>query len=539
VLQDIWIDLERFDFAKSATKSTQGFWQGVQRQLRWQDDPAANDYAPDGTSSRDFDFVKVCSPDEADVNDPEEFVLVPVIRSMRSRGADQNYQDRQVNDETVQSRKVTVRRIVHYDTNIDSAAQDAFDADSTLKAYVVRGVDYTRDDTTKDDGQYVEHEIVEFFKPRANSRDDIVSQVNQNVQVKLLNQYLIDESDDPDGAVVGNNGINPPYRLDPWQNIVNVNLGSGATFAAGILADQSGFNGTLLCLRDRMPAKKSEQNWQSTGTFSKGDHVFNCRCGAYGDPGKDTSNGVKGTPTFILGGIDFDFTTGPPTGVTYQSFIVTSTDGGKNWSKTYFTVNGFVEVATYDKNKQLFYAQTTDLSSSFFNWDWVIISSPDGITWKEIKRIPNGGFNPNYASPIIVNASDSIYKDSSGHNCPGGVYGYNKGSRMVIAPYPDILAYTFVSRQSGDRIQILKFDKDGNRISQDIKSIRGLKQVFSVAYAGGIWMASGHDGADNPGAVIACSVDNGKNWATAYTRGTSFVPVVLGAPKNDFPSGTF
>ena len=242
VLQDIWADVERFEVAKSATQSTDGLtngsWLGNQRKLQWQDDPTANDYLPDGNAARnpsDDDIIKVCSPDEADVNDPEKWIPVRRIRSLKSKGgvtSDQGYQDRQVNDGTVESRKVTVRRIVHYDTNIDADAQAAFDGDANLKAYVVRGTDYTKKDgtdggdTTKDDSQWVEHEIVQFFKPRANVRNDDASQVNQGVQVNLKNQYQIDESDEPDGKVVGNNGINPPYRLDPWQNIINVKLTS-------------------------------------------------------------------------------------------------------------------------------------------------------------------------------------------------------------------------------------------------------------------------------------------------------------------------
>ncbi len=40
-------------------------------------------------------------------------------------------------------------------------------------------------------------------------------------QTKLLNDYLIDESDPAKGEVIGVSGINPPYQLDPFQNIVN------------------------------------------------------------------------------------------------------------------------------------------------------------------------------------------------------------------------------------------------------------------------------------------------------------------------------
>ncbi|MGY3494184.1 hypothetical protein [Bradyrhizobium sp. USDA 4502] len=228
VLQDIWVDVERIDRAKSDTKSTHGFWQGVVRLFKWSDDPTQDGYEEEGTPSRKTVVVKVCSPDEEDVNDPEEWVPVRAIRYMKMRKGDHNYQESFLLDETAQSRKVEVRKIVHYDTSIDDAAQAAFDADPTLKAYVVPGADYVKkdgsdgSDTTKDAGQYVEHEIVETYKPRINALDEKVSQVNLNAQVKLLNQYLIDESDEPESKVVGNNGINPPYRLDPFQNIVNV-----------------------------------------------------------------------------------------------------------------------------------------------------------------------------------------------------------------------------------------------------------------------------------------------------------------------------
>lgn len=45
---------------------------------------------------------------------------------------------------------------------------------------------------------------------------------DQGQQTKLLNRYLIDESEPAKLDVIGANGLNPPWRLDPYQNIVNV-----------------------------------------------------------------------------------------------------------------------------------------------------------------------------------------------------------------------------------------------------------------------------------------------------------------------------
>jgi hypothetical protein len=62
---------------------------------------------------------------------------------------------------------------------------------------------------------------VKFFKPSGN----LNNKDWQGRQVKLKNQFLIDVSQDPQGPN-GPNDIDPPYRLDPLQNIVNVNWGN-------------------------------------------------------------------------------------------------------------------------------------------------------------------------------------------------------------------------------------------------------------------------------------------------------------------------
>lgn len=229
MLQNLWVDVERIDVAKSATQTLSGGWQGHQRKHKWMDDPRADDYSPDGNPARKTDIVKVCNPLTEDVNDPEEWVSVPLIHSMKSFGYDgdnntgtQSRFHTGLEDDFVVARKIISRKIIHYDTNIDDAAQAACDADPTLRAFVVPGSDYQRDDATADDSQFVDHEIVVFLKHRYNQTNTRDGGVNTGLQTKLKNQYLIDESLDADGKVVGLNGIDPPYRLDPWQNIVNV-----------------------------------------------------------------------------------------------------------------------------------------------------------------------------------------------------------------------------------------------------------------------------------------------------------------------------
>jgi hypothetical protein len=228
VIPDIWADVERIDQAKSVYQHDETLFQGSVRNLKWLDNPDQDGYNPDGPPSRKSRIVKVCSPDEANVDDPEEWIPIQIIDKMRSSISDQNEVSSFVNAERSNARIVKVRRILHYDTNIDDEAQAAFDADPTRMVYVVPGYRYERKDGTKDDSQWVEHEVIEYLKGSVSNQTTTGQGGDQNKQVKLLNQYLIDESEPAKLEVLGNNNVNPPYRLDPYQNIVNVQF-AGAT----------------------------------------------------------------------------------------------------------------------------------------------------------------------------------------------------------------------------------------------------------------------------------------------------------------------
>lgn len=235
MLSHIWVDVERMEIVKSATQLIDNDWQGFQKKLRWMDDPAADDFEPDGNPARNIEIVKICDPN-GNVDDPDEWVPVHIIKSMKSRGGGgsvngQGTMDRfqtglDNDDPSVTTRIFEVRKIPHYDTNIDDAADNAFTSDPSLTMFVVPGDEYEKDLRTKDDSQFVEHEILTYLKHRTNETSKIASSgVNRGRQTKLLNQYLIDESDAPDdNAALGMSGINPPYRLDPYQNIINVKL---------------------------------------------------------------------------------------------------------------------------------------------------------------------------------------------------------------------------------------------------------------------------------------------------------------------------
>ncbi len=247
VLSDMWADVERWDTAKAVLAGDIDSFEGHQFKFKWCDDPTNDDYNPDGNPSRLTRIVKVCDPTtEDDIDNPEEWIPIPAIVHAKLAGSKNNFQGEQqkflVNDTDdgtpLTSRVVEQVRIYHYDTNIDDAAQAAFDADSSLKVYVVQGTDYTKfdalnngpDGDTKDDSQYVEHEVVKYFKATGNPSNfgDPSTGVQGNYQgreTNLKNQYLIDESVPAQLKEIGANGINPPYRLDAYQNIININFG--------------------------------------------------------------------------------------------------------------------------------------------------------------------------------------------------------------------------------------------------------------------------------------------------------------------------
>jgi hypothetical protein len=251
VLQDIWIDVERIDQFTITTQIQISLprlglvnrWQEVIIRLKWRDDPTDPDrYIPEDKLDADQDqnigrvheIIKVCSPDEDDLENPTEWVAIKTIKHIDMRESDLDTQKRFVAKIVdAKGRKINPRRIDHYDTNIDDKAQAAFDADETLKAYVAVGHDnkgesagYERDDSTKDEDQYIEHEVIELLSRNDSDHEYSTGGQFQEVQLKLKNQYLIDESAAAQLKEQGPDGINPPYRLDPFQNIINVQLGA-------------------------------------------------------------------------------------------------------------------------------------------------------------------------------------------------------------------------------------------------------------------------------------------------------------------------
>ena len=235
VLPDIWADVERVEYFTFATQQKHtGQWQEVISKFRWRDDPDdADTYRAEDDRSENEDLnstetvtLKVCSPDEDDLNDPEEWIPIRVIKRLRMvEGGEGGMTSKLfLTDQLTKDLGVRLRRIHHYDTSLDDKAEAVFDADPTRKAYVERAHLYAKDDETKDDDQYIECEILTRILKYENAHEQSVG-TDQKTYVKLKNQYLIDETEPALLEELGTDDKNPPYRLDPYQNIVNINFG--------------------------------------------------------------------------------------------------------------------------------------------------------------------------------------------------------------------------------------------------------------------------------------------------------------------------
>jgi hypothetical protein len=227
VLQDIWLDIERIDVFR-VTSKIDGHFQGIYRKLYWFDDPDAPDYLEGGNPARTEGLKKLCSPDETDQEDPEQWVPVRTIIEMSwNESTDANELKATRGNRTDAEnlvRAVAARRCFHRDTIIDDQVKAATDADPTLKAYVVASnkYDFTDvDDKAKQDkDQFIEVQYVSFTLDTSSAKED--EGRNQGVQTSLKNIHYLNFTDKAKGPVNPVHGFDPPWALDPFQAIVNV-----------------------------------------------------------------------------------------------------------------------------------------------------------------------------------------------------------------------------------------------------------------------------------------------------------------------------
>jgi hypothetical protein len=209
---DVYVDMLRIDTMDTVE------WPGAQENqinLQWKDAPGE-----DGNPGRRMGNVRLIDPEETNRDDPAVWIDLPVIERMtlvRHPGAQEQVTSFQPSsadpqaDELETARRVAIRRVTHAESNVDAQLDDS--------GYLADEGDYTRKADTIDDTQYLDVEIIESYPSTLHQGPS-----PQEVLVSLVNDDLKEMFSAPPGDAKRN-----PVRLDPFQNIVNVQWGGGAT----------------------------------------------------------------------------------------------------------------------------------------------------------------------------------------------------------------------------------------------------------------------------------------------------------------------
>lgn len=206
---DVWIDLQRIE--QFVTVEGAGFnYQKTFHHLEWYDDEDGD--VPN--NRRKTRVLKIIPPDE-NKDDPSVWFEVPLTEQIEILDADQRIFRSFENGVENERREVEVRRVTHFDTPYD----DDPDLD---EGGIIR--DYHKTEGTEDEAQYLDVEI-----PTESASLDH----DQLTILKLDNADLIDASREPE-TTYAEGEINPPWRLDPLQNIVNVQLGQAVWVPRGV-----------------------------------------------------------------------------------------------------------------------------------------------------------------------------------------------------------------------------------------------------------------------------------------------------------------
>jgi hypothetical protein len=220
----LWVDIERID--ELTYTSGTGF---AQQEKVWTFDWSGWDPNGDGVTKK-----KIQDPnDDTNPNDPAAAVIEVPVRDQLvvTQGAKEQYQQYThffANDATNSSRETHSRRVYHYDVpddQLDDNKNPPRDPQEYLNAL-----------GDKDDSQYLEVEVLDAFTSNENENRDSHGRLKPSAWQEK--RWLVNNTDallqDRDGDTSkdfatknpADGIIDPPWRLDPLQNIVNIGLGT-------------------------------------------------------------------------------------------------------------------------------------------------------------------------------------------------------------------------------------------------------------------------------------------------------------------------
>jgi hypothetical protein len=185
------------------------------------------------TGNRDFELIKLVPPEETNFEDPDEWVPLRMAKRVKLRDSSKNTNRRFLSfltsrDTNFEGRLVESVRICYRETNFDEEAEGA--ANNGQKVFHIADVqEYERDEESKDEEIYIEYDIIKRFRGRLPESYEYSTGANLSYKFHMKNQFLIDIADGPaQREEEGPNNANPPWRIDPLQNVVNVSWGGKA-----------------------------------------------------------------------------------------------------------------------------------------------------------------------------------------------------------------------------------------------------------------------------------------------------------------------
>jgi hypothetical protein len=524
-----WIDIERLD--ELLYEEGSGFpWQ----QKRWQ-----------------FDWLNF-NPNESphkEIKDPknkDSTIKIPVRDRVRvmlghERLVDGRYLTRWqeyihtfVNDETNRKRKTQPRRIYHYDipdSALDGDKQPPRAPDNYLGVI---------DPATRDKAKHVDVEVLETYLTVEGRQWQEKRWLLAKEDPLLQDEFQPGAGGDA-ASDVGDSGIDPPYRLDPLQNIVNISWGGGSLFVTAYSAFNANHRSVVYTNEIKSKDDNELTNWNETFVADSTPEANVSDFRVSGWPGtaayaaiKENVNG-KPKPAFMLVGGSTDIYSS----VKPASAKWLTSSNGKDWTQHDMGQGEFYAL-TWNEDDKAFYAGMTDFRQLHDVGDWfdTTFKSTDGVNWNQIDKTSQSSRLWNQSAPIQQYCSDKI-NDVFGQKVPTSVFGYDEGRDILIAPDP--LFFTWgIAVPSGEEAPdygtalILKRgpkNTDMKPAEQRVALPEGMDNVIAVAYAEDIWQAAGSVGIK---AVVATSTDGGENWKVTFTEGegSGFTAIAAGPSKD-------
>lgn len=534
-----WVDVERIDELHLIVAGTQR----VHYIFNW-----------DVLESKGYDgpIKTVVNP-----NDENSKIDIPVREVVHVVGPKGNVAHQFLNDASNLSRETHSRRIYHH---------------AIKNAYLSEGKpprdpqQYLNSLGGQDKDQFIDVEIIDAYITIGFDKDDIhgfsqilADGVPKDSKARTQRKAWQGTTDDPfmnepllisdqEGGVPGfmllrnpdaGPQIDPPWRLDPLQNIVNVQWAGELVFVS------KGYFDGIIYLGNAKGRTDATGEWQSLGSPHESfAGLYACSNSAYAEVGEDKK------PTFIL-----QMQNANDAG-NNGAIIMTSNDGN-NWDITwsqYEVGDGDIRVpfviqptgCVWSEIEQAFFAVFYTIDATF--GDLGIISSKDGETmiksadghnWTIVSRdishdnSTGAGLEDSDISVIVP------YCDKPQNDIPGvsskvcdGLAAYDKENKIKI--YPEALsgfspisgamyqrAHPEVGLDFGLATTNVKIETEESDGSKTTKTVGIPFPCYAVGFTGGMWAAAGGEwsgtstGTDSFKIVV--STDAGDTWKPVYT----------------------